>query len=208
MRRLTVLAARATGGCRPAHERSASSITARVNPALNTNFFTPTAAQYWWTATCSPRMPPASGRPMPAAASARIRRPRRSAPAAPSAIHVRCVRGAAPPASRPMHHFVNNGDGTVTDQDTGLTWQQAEAVSAMSWEAALQYAEGLSLAGQHRLAAAEHQGTPVHQRRNPGQSVAGHELLPRRQRRPLLVVHHARSTTRTAPGTWTSNWAS
>jgi len=57
------------------------------------------------------------------------------------------VRGAPAPASRPIHHFSNNLNGTVTDLDTGLMWQQAEVTSAMSWEAALQYAGGLSLSG-------------------------------------------------------------
>jgi formylglycine-generating enzyme required for sulfatase activity len=48
---------------------------------------------------------------------------------------------------QPEHHFTNNLDGTVTDLDTGLTWQQGEG-AASSWEAALQYAEGLSLGGR------------------------------------------------------------
>ena len=47
----------------------------------------------------------------------------------------------------PAHHITDNGNGTITDQNTGLVWQQAEA-SAMNWESALQYAEGLALAGQ------------------------------------------------------------
>lgn len=42
--------------------------------------------------------------------------------------------------------LVDNGDGTVTDTTTGLTWQQTEAGS-MSWEAALAYCDNLDLAG-------------------------------------------------------------
>ena len=42
--------------------------------------------------------------------------------------------------------FTNNGDGTVTDGNTGLMWQQAEAGS-MNWEGAITCCEGLSLAG-------------------------------------------------------------
>ncbi len=42
--------------------------------------------------------------------------------------------------------FYDNGDGTVTDNNTGLMWQQDEAGS-MDWEGALTYCEGLSLAG-------------------------------------------------------------
>jgi hypothetical protein len=46
-----------------------------------------------------------------------------------------------------MAELLDNGDGTVTDTETGLMWQQAEA-GAMTWEAALAYCEALSLAGQ------------------------------------------------------------
>ena len=56
---------------------------------------------------------------------------------------VRAVRGQTIPAN----HFVNNGDGTITDTSTGLMWQQATASTKMIWETALSYCEGLSLAG-------------------------------------------------------------
>lgn len=42
--------------------------------------------------------------------------------------------------------MVINGDGTVTDTSTGLMWQQGTA-GPMSWEAAISYCGGLSLAG-------------------------------------------------------------
>jgi hypothetical protein len=63
--------------------------------------------------------------------------------------YARCVRGG--PMS--FSDFVDNGNGTVTDQSTGLMWQQDEArnnrgeVSAMKWGNALDYCEGLSLGG-------------------------------------------------------------
>jgi len=40
--------------------------------------------------------------------------------------------------------LTNNGNGTVTDSGTLLMWQQGES-SAMTWEAALSYCEGLVL---------------------------------------------------------------
>jgi hypothetical protein len=58
-------------------------------------------------------------------------------------IYVRCLRGRY----QPLSSFVNNGDGTVSDNLTGLIWQQDET-NTMSWEAALSYCEGLSL-GNH-----------------------------------------------------------
>jgi len=42
--------------------------------------------------------------------------------------------------------YMDNGDGTVTDANTGLMWQQGEAGS-MNWEDAITCCEGLSLAG-------------------------------------------------------------
>lgn len=43
--------------------------------------------------------------------------------------------------------FSDNGNGTVTDSMTNLTWQQGESIS-MPWEGALTYCEGLVLAAQ------------------------------------------------------------
>ena len=45
------------------------------------------------------------------------------------------------------NRFVDNGDGTVTDAATGLTWQKADSGKGMDWVQALHYAENLELAG-------------------------------------------------------------
>ncbi|HNQ87981.1 MAG TPA: DUF1566 domain-containing protein [Verrucomicrobiota bacterium] len=119
-----------------------------VNPALDTNAFTATGAQYWWTADVQPTD---SNRVWAANAGGGIGpHPKTETLGAGGTkrFHVRCVRGAPAPARQPMHDFVGNGDGTVTDRDTGLTWQQTEVASAASWESALDYAESLSLAGR------------------------------------------------------------
>lgn len=57
---------------------------------------------------------------------------------------VRAVRGVTDSVSEP---YVDNGDGTVTDTSTGLTWQQDTLEEAFTWEQALAYCEGLSLGG-------------------------------------------------------------
>jgi hypothetical protein len=45
--------------------------------------------------------------------------------------------------------FTGNGDGSVTDNLTGLVWQQnGTATQPMAWAAALAYCEGLTLAGR------------------------------------------------------------
>ncbi len=56
--------------------------------------------------------------------------------------------------------LTDNGNGTVTDSGTHLVWQQGES-GTMTWETALTYCEGLSLAGNTDLAAAESQGALV-----------------------------------------------
>jgi len=44
--------------------------------------------------------------------------------------------------------FVDNGDGTVTDNCTGLTWQKDTAAGKYTWPEALQYCEDLELGGK------------------------------------------------------------
>lgn len=55
---------------------------------------------------------------------------------------VRAVHGG-----QATNNFVDDGNGTVTDTDTGLIWQKETAPGIYSWEQALEYCESLSLAG-------------------------------------------------------------
>jgi hypothetical protein len=43
--------------------------------------------------------------------------------------------------------LVDNGNGTVTDTETGLIWQKETAPGTYTWQQALTYAQGLVLAG-------------------------------------------------------------
>jgi hypothetical protein len=43
--------------------------------------------------------------------------------------------------------FTDNGDGTVSDDITGLMWQQEDDNTTRNWFDALSYCEGLTLAG-------------------------------------------------------------
>jgi hypothetical protein len=43
--------------------------------------------------------------------------------------------------------FVDNGNGTITDQATGLTWMQSDSGKGMDWEDALRYCETLDFVG-------------------------------------------------------------
>jgi hypothetical protein len=57
--------------------------------------------------------------------------------------YVRCVSGSDYGAN----DFVDNGDGTVTDNATGLMWSQDDNGEMLYWEDALAYAEASELAG-------------------------------------------------------------
>lgn len=57
-------------------------------------------------------------------------------------FYVRAVRGQRSGAS-----FVHNGDGTITDRTTGLTWSGLASLAPMTWQEALAWCEHLSLFG-------------------------------------------------------------
>lgn len=46
-----------------------------------------------------------------------------------------------------INNYVDNSDGTITDNATGLMWQQADDGTTRDWENSLSYAEGLTLGG-------------------------------------------------------------
>ena len=58
-------------------------------------------------------------------------------------FYVRFVRGKA----YGDNDFKDNGDGTVTDRNTGLMWMKTDSGKGMTWEEALAYAENSTYAG-------------------------------------------------------------
>jgi len=46
-----------------------------------------------------------------------------------------------------INDLVDNGDGTITDNATGLMWMQNDNGEGLNWEEALNYAENLDYAG-------------------------------------------------------------
>ena len=57
--------------------------------------------------------------------------------------YVRAVRGEI----TAINDYVDNGDGTVTDNATGLMWMQDDGGYGMEWDDALDYAENFEYAG-------------------------------------------------------------
>ena len=116
------------------------------NPAVDTNYFPNNpagAAGYWWTTDiygtnyASVWCANSGGGLGP--------KPKTETISAGGVLryHARYVRGGAPSNG---HNYLNDGDGTVTDLDTGLMWQQVPS-AATNWSAALTNAENLSLGG-------------------------------------------------------------
>ncbi len=114
------------------------------NPALNTAAFPLTGAEYWWTAS---EMVGDSTRAWVVNSGGGVGAHPKSetiSAGGPKHFHARCARSM--PAGLPSHFTANGGD-SVTDNQTGLMWQQGET-STLTWEAALNYCEGLLLGGR------------------------------------------------------------
>ncbi|MEI7423602.1 MAG: DUF1566 domain-containing protein [Prolixibacteraceae bacterium] len=118
-----------------------------VNPALNTSIFTKTTAEYWWTSDV--RADDANSVWVVNAGGGVGAHPKTETLSAggPKRFHTRAVR--VPVAvSFPAVHFKDNGDNTITDNYTGLTWQKLQSLNTLTWEEALSYATSLTLTGK------------------------------------------------------------
>ncbi len=112
------------------------------NPPLNSTVFTNTVtADYWWSST--QRADGADN--YWAVNSGGGIGPKPESEAQERSFYVRCVRDDLTSATYPS--FTNNGDQTITENNTALMWQQVGGTSSMTWEEALTQCEDLSLAG-------------------------------------------------------------
>ncbi len=119
-----------------------------VNPAIDQTVFTPTGgnAEYWWTNArqandttkvwCTNSGGGIGNKPKTETISA----------GGTKRYHVRAVRDVQTPATVSVH-FVNNGNGTITDSITNLMWQRIPHSDSLTWENALTYADTLSVGG-------------------------------------------------------------
>ena len=118
-----------------------------VNPALNAVFFTKTQAQYWWTSEV--RADDATAVWVVNAGGGVGAHPKTETVSAGGAkyFHVRAVRNIVT-TTFSVSHFTDNGDETITDNYTGLTWQKIQSPNTMTWEEALSYSKSFSLSGK------------------------------------------------------------
>jgi hypothetical protein len=115
------------------------------NPALLTATFPTNNAEYWWTA--NEQVGDSTKAWVVNAGGGIGAHPKSETISAGGTkrFHARCVRNI--PVSMPIS-FTANGNGTVTDSNTGLVWQQGEVTPTVTWVAALTYCKNLSL-GNH-----------------------------------------------------------
>lgn len=116
------------------------------NPAMNTTYFPSSGADYWWTNAfqandntkvwCTNAGGGIGNKPKSETISA----------GGTKSYHVRAVRDIFIPTTL-ANHYTDNGDGTITDNLTQLVWQKVPNTTGLTWEQALTYAEGLTLAG-------------------------------------------------------------
>lgn len=129
-----------------AHEAFSILNHQNANPSLNTSVFTPSLAEYWWS---SDRQANDSNKVWATNSGGGIgNHPKAETISAGGnkKFHVRAVRSTFSPQTFPTH-FIDNGNGTVTDVLTQLVWQKAPYSDTLSWEQSLAYADSLSLGG-------------------------------------------------------------
>ncbi len=115
------------------------------NPALDINFFTKTAAEYWWTAEVQANDATRIWATNAGGGIGNHPKTETISAGGTKKFHVRAVRDQSAVPTIP-NHYTDNGDGTITDHLTQLMWEKVPTTAVQTWEQALVLAEGLTLA--------------------------------------------------------------
>ena len=117
------------------------------NPALNTTIFTKTLAEYWWS---SEKQADNTSYIWAANAGGGIGQHPKTETLSAGGTKYYNVRAVRSPITTTFSvaHFIDNGDGTIKDNYTGLVWQKNSSTTPMNWEAALAYAKTVTLGGK------------------------------------------------------------
>ncbi|MFN5209964.1 MAG: DUF1566 domain-containing protein [Bacteroidota bacterium] len=116
-----------------------------VNPALN-QIFINTTAEYWYTSVLQAND---TGKIWATNAGGGIGNHPKTETISAGGIkkfHPRAVRQVIPPTLLPAQ-FSDNGDGTVNDLVTGLTWKKNISTDTLTWENALVFADTCTSGG-------------------------------------------------------------
>ena len=143
-----------------------------------------TTAEYWWSPNAQVNDSTKSGSSMRAAASAPSDE-RDDQRGRHQAFHT----AACAMRRQATNELTANGNGTVTDDNTGLIWQQAEVTPTLTWEGAL------TIAKISRWAATPIGGCPTSKNCDPSATTrtpSRRSIRPtsRCASRSVLVIHH------------------
>lgn len=118
----------------------------RNNPALDVSQFATSTAEYWWSATVQYNDTRRVWLTNAGGGIGNHLKTETISAGGTKRVHVRAVR--SPLAGQILSaRFIDNGNGTVTDQLSNLIWQKVPSIGTFNWEQALTFAENLSLAG-------------------------------------------------------------
>lgn len=116
------------------------------NPAVNTTYFPSTGAEYWWTSVFEFNSTTKVWVTNSGGGIGNHLKTETISAGGGKKFHARAVRNINTPTTI-TNHFLDNGNGTITDNLTQLIWQKVPNTSALTWEQGLAYAEGLTLGG-------------------------------------------------------------
>jgi hypothetical protein len=107
------------------------------NPSINTTYFPNTISSYYWSSTSDAEYQGVTW-------LVSFNEGDVISMANYFIYYVRAVCGGQ---GESLDHFIDNGDGTVSDMETGLMWQKGTVCCLNPWQQALAYCENLVLAG-------------------------------------------------------------
>ena len=116
------------------------------NPAIDSKYFTKTGAEYWWTSALQVNDATKAWVTNAGGGIGNHLKTETISAGGTKKFHTRCVRETQSSVTITAR-FLDNGDGTVLDQLTDLTWEKSINATAVTWEDAILYCEGLNLGG-------------------------------------------------------------
>lgn len=116
------------------------------SPAIDSKYFTKTGAEYWWTSALQVNDATKAWVTNAGGGIGNHLKTETISAGGIKKFHTRCVRETQISVTITAR-FLDNGDGTILDRLTDLTWEKSISQTAVTWEDAILYSEGLTLGG-------------------------------------------------------------
>jgi hypothetical protein len=118
----------------------------KPNPALPDDIFPKTTAEYWWSSQSQVNDNTKAWVTNAGGGVGNHLKKETISAGGTKHYHVRAVRDIVPPKEY-QSRYIQNADGTITDNLSGLIWKQQPLQDSLNWESALQIAEEANIAG-------------------------------------------------------------